>query len=200
MIKTKAEIYKELEDKLKTDECLKSLMGEPFLKEACSLKLTGGAVIDILEGRKPKDYDFININKNELERFYLKVPDLKFLYSSKSANTFLYKDKYILQSLNSDIEDFPFTIEQSSFDLKKGKLERFSTMSYFSKTLIPNDGRFQGRVITDKNFKARIKKWEGKGFKMPDITKKSYMSFTKSTGVIALIKKVFSYSKKKFES
>ena len=141
-----------------------------------SLFLTGGAVIDILEGRKPKDYDF----RLEASRGVQDIVDkavkmgLEFDYTSATAISFRYKGTKV-QVLHKPLEEFPFTIEASKFSVSSLKFRQFDMVSFETKKLIPQDSAYDLSTVSRKTFKNRIKKWESKGFTIHPITRKSYL-------------------------
>lgn len=144
---------------------------DPFVKlilevtGISSINLIGGAVTDILEGRKPKDYDTVgglDIYKDKL--------GLEFQYETKTAKTFK-KGDLIIQSLKTQKEDFDFKISQATLKVdynKKLSLE-LDKESFDNKTLIPCE-----RCWTEKsnalNSLRRLTHWRKKGYEINDIT------------------------------
>lgn len=149
-------------------------------KHCNSLFLTGGAVIDLLEGRKPKDYDFYLTSVLDFNRIIKGGVELglNFNYTSATAVSFTWEGNDI-QVLRKDPSEFPFTIEMSKFSIRESIFEFFDNVSFSSKILIPNDGLlFNNTDVTRTNFLNRISKWESKGYKIHPITKKSYLKCT----------------------
>lgn len=186
---------KKYENILKNDKVLIEL--SEFLKDnnfCSSFYLTGGAVVDIIDGRKPKDYDIITKTAiSAILKKSLDTPELVLLYTSRTALTFMFKEKHIIQILKRNESSFKFTIEQSMFNIKDLVLYSFCVRSYESKLLIPNDSIFEDdeEVVTQKDFKIRIKKWESKGFNIHKITKQSYLGWCKKDSPWQVIKDWF---------
>lgn len=135
------------------------------------LLLAGGAVVDILEGREPKDFDFINWRESDLIRF--RKAGFKHTYTSKSSIT-MEKDDVVVQFISFELKQFGFKIEQSTFDIVKGEL-KIDEDSFTNKVLIPvNFDEFENL----RSAAFRIPHWVGKGYNIPDITYLSLMSCT----------------------
>lgn len=167
-------------------------------KHCDSLFLTGGAVIDLLEGRKPKDYDFV-ISGYDVGRIVKEGAKLglTFEYTSATAVTFSWRGCDI-QVLRKPVDEFPFTIEQSKFSIKNGTFKNFDEVSFNTKKLIPNDVLiFARQEITRKNFLNRIEKWESKGYKIHPITKRSYLKCTKHKSFLDKVIKFFTSKESK---
>lgn len=123
-------------EKLQNNEQLQKF--QDFMKDKNlsyhSLTLVGGAVIDVLNDKTPKDYDFIiNANKD-----YLVEAGWKFLHSTSTADTYNF-DGVICQVLKKPIEDFEFTISQSRISIKGNKISDIylDLVSFNNKILIP---------------------------------------------------------------
>jgi hypothetical protein len=144
---------------------------DPFIKLVLetigisSINLIGGAVIDILEGRTPKDYDTIgglDLYKNKL--------GLEFQYETKTAKTYKTGD-LIIQDLKTQKEDFDFKISQATLkvDYNKKLSLQIDADSFDNKTLLPCE-----RCWTEKSnaLKAlqRVVHWHKKGYEINDIT------------------------------
>lgn len=148
---------------LKLDETLKT-----------TALLTGGAVIDILEGRKPKDYDFI-FNTN-LDKALSNHGELQ--YVSNTSVTYKIHG-VIVQLLYKSTEDFPYTIEQAKYNINNKSLIDFCDTSFNNKILIPTILKKSGFISS--NFTAydaliRVPHWGKKGYKLPEITYKSLLN------------------------
>src|SRR5690554_2154225 len=101
------EILEEYSKKIEEDKVIRILSAEAKRLKVCSsLKLTGGAIVDILDGRTPKDYDFIVRESGELYQKLLKylaaAPSWEFLYNTSTSYTFKFKGEYIVQFLTTD--------------------------------------------------------------------------------------------------
>jgi len=132
--------------------------------------LIGGAVVDILEGREPKDYDFIG----GADHSKLTDEGFKFLGETKTANTYV-KDGFILQFLKTSPQEFDFKIGQATYDILKDKLEIDQT-SFENKMLIPLSFDSSARVL---NSLQRVPHWNRKGYTLPDST---YLSLLNVVG------------------
>lgn len=164
-------VKEKLEEKLKNDPGVKALKAIIEEEKLCdSFKLTGGAVIDILEGRRPKDYDvYTTYNSySEISRKLGHRADVKLLYTSETSITLLIKSEFVLQLLKGTIGSFNFEIEMSEFSLGSGKLSNFDYLGYREKRLVINER------CTKKIPKYRIKHWKKKGYTINPITLKSH--------------------------
>lgn len=142
----------------------------------CSL--VGGAMVDILEGRRPKDYDFAYISKNSIKNL-----GFVFVRDTSTATTYR-RGETVLQVLKTRVEDFDFTISQTKTSFGQSETNiSIDVESFGNKTLIP--------VSYDKigSIKAlsRIPHWSNKGYSINDCT---YMS------LIGVVRKSLSYSMK----
>src|SRR5690606_5969417 len=72
-----------------------------------NIKLAGGAVIDILEDRTPKDYDIVNAGANHIAMF--EAAGFVFVSDSKTAVTY-ERNAMIIQFLKIRLEEFEFRI------------------------------------------------------------------------------------------
>lgn len=128
------------------------------------LKLVGGAVVDLLDGKKPKDYDFTNTSSTY---FFKALKELGYIwqYETKTASTYK-KENSVVQILKTDIKDFEFKISQSYYNLKNKTLN-VDEISFNRKVLIPVSFDNKGKCI---NCLKRKIHWEKKGYTMPDET------------------------------
>jgi hypothetical protein len=139
-----------------------------------NFKLVGGAVLDLWEGRKPKDYDFLKLNLN-------KLPDAVLVDSSKTADTYMVNDIKI-QVLRTSIKDFDFTVSRNCIEdynltyLRYSHIDSFSTKlhecsSYKNKILVPASYSRKGAI----NALLRWPHWRDKGFRLTDNTYRSLL-------------------------
>lgn len=145
-------------------------MADPFVKMIVeeiecisSITLIGGAVIDILEGRKVKDYDCIGtLYENKL--------GLEYSHETKSAKTFR-KGDLIVQLLKTDTNDFDFKISKSrlTINYKKELSLEIDKDSFENKLLIPCEKAWIERKNA-LNSLRRIPHWGVKGYTINDIT------------------------------
>ena len=120
----------EQEDLFKADPLIKVILETEGIN---ATKLVGGAVIDILSKRVPKDYDF-EVN------YFPKVDklNLEYQYETKTAKTFK-KGDFILQQLKTSKDNFDFKISQATLTIACNKKLSLSIDkdSFDNKTLIP---------------------------------------------------------------
>ena len=156
-----------------TDEQKELFEKDPLIKllmEKCNgWCLTGGVIIDILEGRKPKDYDFRTLYDTELEKL-----NFKFLFETKTAITYLIEEKYTIQVLKTLAMDFDFKISTTELkcNYKKELFWSVDKISFDNKILIPQPNSFEHKKNALNSLK-RIPHWRAKGYSIPDET---YMS------------------------
>lgn len=128
--------------------------------------LVGGAVIDILRGVIPKDYDFIH-NSN-LEKIMRENLNFKLEYTSRSAITFSYNGS-IIQLLYKSPDSFAYTLEQSRWNLFEETLINFDEQSFLNKVLVPTKLAFESRGTARVGVK-RLLHWQNKGWNLQNIT------------------------------
>jgi hypothetical protein len=130
--------------------------------------LVGGSVVDILEGRKPKDYDVLAVcDFNALHKC-----GFQFLTETKFATTFI-KDNLVFQFLKTSIECFDFTISQSRYYFNTECLH-IDEISYEKKLLRPVNFTNRRQIIDSL---LRIPHWKRKGYNIDDV---SYISLLSS--------------------
>lgn len=147
------------------------------LSNTVEVILTGGAVVDILENRVPKDYDF---KYNSFLK--LKLDEVAtFKYISNTAITYDLKG-YTIQLLRRKPEDFAFTIEQGEYEIISKNLKHFDEQSFKTKKLVPTTlsnkfpkGFFErGREVNEKTSATeslmRLPHWKKKGYEIDDLT------------------------------
>lgn len=139
--------------------------------DVSNIKLVGGAVVDILEGRKPKDYDFFSLTLTEATKL-----GFKYSHDSKTATTYL-KDDLVIQVLKTGIEDFDFKISQSqlSFNYQKNLSLNIDEISFGNKVLIPANKSWLEKKNA-LNSLRRIVHWKNKGYTINDVTYLSLLS------------------------
>ena len=159
------------------------------------IRLVGGAVIDMADGRVPKDYDFID---SHVFSKYLTLNHV-----SKTADTFTYNHKsgpIKIQFLKTKIEDFDFTVATNNIRIVAKKnslsLDTISNNQFimnidgksilFSVTsTLPDCSSYNSRILIPGSFDKkencynsllRFRHWEKKGFTLPDVTYYSLLS------------------------
>lgn len=168
------ELKESLIQKIVSNENIIELMNI-FNERYSSTKLVGGAIIDILENRIPKDFDLINASKELLlNNGYI------FKYSTKTAETY-EKNGIVVQILNTSIESFDYKISQTTFVLEKKELT-IDTHSFLNKDLVPVG--FESKQAL--NSLRRLPHWKNKGYSINDNT---YHSLLNSACKIYLDKK-----------
>lgn len=128
-----------------------------------NLQLVGGAVIDILEDRKPKDFDFIKWSENNISTFV--EAGFEYQYETKSAKTYK-KGDITIQFINTPLENFDFKISQAYYDFK-AKTLTIDEISFDNKILIPVCFENKRNAF---NSLRRIPHWKNKGYKINDMT------------------------------
>ena len=130
----------------------------------CVLDLVGGAVVDLLEGRKPKDYDIIGGG----DRFKAILEELGYMwkYETKTSSTYV-KNNITIQILKTKLVDFDFKISQSKFSFTGKNELTVDKISFEKKVIIPTSFEDKGKVINSLKRKLH---WEKKGYTMPDET------------------------------
>lgn len=169
----------ELEKKISNDPVIKDFIR--MVKEYNSEKSTngnhqqpiliGGAVVDILEGRKPKDYDFKGRSNGHIEIF--RRNGFVFAYESQTSIT-LTKGDIVVQFLKRDPLTFDFKISQASFNLHKEEL-KIDEDSFKSKTLIPLTFD-KSQVDRALNSLRRVPHWVRKGYSIHNKTYQTLLS------------------------
>lgn len=167
----------EMAEKIKNDKGYK-MIKEIFNNNQLSLSeykyhLTGGAIVDIIFGRIPKDYDIITTDSTwDREEFcnLLLYYGFKFQYETKYASTFI-KEGMTFQVLKTKIEDFDFKIGQSRLNFDNGRHFRFDIdyVSLKEMTLIPTTKSFFDPKYA-LNALRRIPHWKKKGFAIDERT------------------------------
>lgn len=136
-----------------------------------SVKLIGGAVIDILEKREVKDYDFFHLGDNDIIKL-----GFKYSHDSKTAKTYI-KNNLTIQVLKTSIDDFDFKISQATltWNYQKSLILTIDQNSFDNKLLIPCE-----KAWTEKknalNSLRRIIHYKNKGYSINDVTYLSLLS------------------------
>ncbi len=154
------ENYKE---KIESDPVVQLLL-EMFKDKHPSLQLTGGAISDILNDRKPRDYDFLGTGLND------KLTDWEFTGETKTAKTYT-KDGIIIQLLKTKSSEFDFTISQATYNFNNSVVT-IDEESFKSKVLKPVNFTTPERALGTLR---RAKHWEAKGYKLPNSTYQSLL-------------------------
>lgn len=165
-----------MQDMQKRDDMdIEIILQDAFVKEVqelvskdfryASINLVGGAVVDLLEGRKPKDYDLkCNIISSEID--FAKKLGLKYKWDTKVATTY-EREGIIVQFLKTDIKDFDFKISQSKLEFGTKQNLIVDNVSFENKILIPVNFTDRYRIL---NALKRKVHWEKKGYRMEDQT------------------------------
>lgn len=136
-----------------------------------SVNLVGGAVIDIIEGRKVKDYDFLNFSPHDAKKL-----GFKYSHDSKTATTYI-KGGLTIQILKTDINDFDFKISQAelTWNYHKKLSLILDETSFENKMLIPTEKAWTERKNA-LNSLRRVPHWKNKGYTINDTTYLSLLS------------------------
>lgn len=135
------------------------------------LYLTGGAIIDIIDGRKPKDFDFYTEDVDAFFKF-MEYMRFEYMYSTEYSYTFKYSNM-VIQLLKKRIDEFEFTVSQSKYDLSKDVLY-LDELSVNRRILIPVSFTNKEQIMSAL---LRIPHWKRKGF---DIPVQSYYALLRS--------------------
>lgn len=154
----KTTLHQKLLDKIISNDIIQKLT-LIFNDNYRSTKLVGGAIVDILEDRIPKDYDIINGYSDKLLE-----AGFSFKYSTKTADTY-HDGNICVQFLKTTLDKFDYKISQSEFDFKNQKLI-IDLHSFVNKDLIPVSFE-QDRCIDSLQ---RIPHWKKKGYSINDNT------------------------------
>jgi hypothetical protein len=152
----------EQEELFRADPLIKLLLETEGIS---TVKLIGGAVLDILQGKTPKDYDFALGYFPDPKKF-----EMDYQYETKTAKTFK-KGEMVLQQLKTLPEDFDFKISQATLEVNYKKVMSLTIdkTSFEKKILIPTD-----KAWTEKrnalNSLRRIPHWRNKGYTINDTT------------------------------
>ena len=133
------------------------------------IQLAGGAVVDILEGRKPKDYDLVNAIQQPVFTAFRNA-GFEFVSDSRTAITYK-RNNLVVQFLKVGYTQFEYTISQSRYSFDKNELT-LDEDAWNNKVLIPT---IYTRYMAE-NCLSRVPHWEKKGYKLPEIT---YLSLIK---------------------
>jgi len=165
------ELEKVLVDQLKdhsTIQLFKEILGESKYSRS-RLLLAGGAVVDIIEGRKPKDFDFVEWRDDDLVKF--REAGFKHTYTTKSSIT-MEKDGIEVQFISFSLKQFGFKIEQSNYNIVREVLT-IDEDSFTNNVLIPVSFK---ELQNLRSAAFRIPHWIKKGYHIPDMTYLSLMS------------------------
>lgn len=160
------------------------------LFEPMQVKLVGGAVLDILNGDRPKDYDLMMIGNLPMEEVVqrLVLKGAEFIMESKFAYTFSISDpafngiaskKLSIQIIKrTSILEFPFRIQGCSFNLKTGKL--YIDRDYYLKLLTPNNFTCKTKALEQL---AITPKYISKGYTIKNCVWESVVSVATGSNV-----------------
>lgn len=165
--KIKESKEKPFAEKILTNKVVSELIDE--LSVFSSANLVGGAIVDIIDGREPKDYDLI-VEESEIKIIEKLTfnPNFKFLYNSPSSTTFLFKGEHEVQFIKSKPEDFYFLNERNSFNLRAKKFETLFISLFETKMLAVNSEAMMNQRFTASQFGIRVRHWERKGYRISD--------------------------------
>lgn len=150
------------------DTVLKYLLEKKF-----NFCLVGGAVLDIWEGKKPKDYDFTSLSEE-----FLRLDEVSFVDTSATADTYRFRS-FNIQVLKTDINDFDYTISKN-FIFPKTDYHTATTilstklhkcLSYKTKVLIPVSYKKENAL----NALLRYPHYRKKGYTLKDNTYRSLL-------------------------
>jgi hypothetical protein len=149
-------------------QILKSLKSE-FLNN--DIIFVGGGLIDLLEGREPKDIDiFLKHNRNIYHEKLIKF-GFKYISDSSTAKTFSFGG-YVFQLLKKSITEFDFKISKSTYSISHDSWD-IDLISFRDKTLIPDFLASPGMIL---NSLSRIPHWRKKGYTISDVAYQSLLN------------------------
>lgn len=168
---------------VKEESCHEKIYkGSALLKELfdnkLSFTLVGGAVIDIYEGKTPKDYDFINLEDKFLDKCVL-------VDTSDVADTYTYTDKSLvsvtIQLLKTKLENFDFTISTCIIENREHKID-YDRYPYMY-TNLPKKHTYKSKILVPCSYEPRnalnsllrIPHWRKKGYTITDNTYRSLL-------------------------
>jgi hypothetical protein len=136
-----------------------------------SVFLTGGAIVDILNNKYPKDFDIYTPNDIPVSIVnYIYSKGGTFICDSKYSSTFRVKGNRVIQVLKIQGTDrFDFTINQSRIridtTITAKTLLDFDELSFNTKIAIPTTASYVEGI-----HKSRVKLVIRKGFEIPKTT------------------------------
>lgn len=136
------------------------------------MELTGGAVIDILMDRTPKDFDFLMIHESILSR----LSDLGFHFISDTSTAMTFSHDKIsqrIQFIKTPVDEFDYTISCSLFNIGHKRLIAFDHISFNSKILVPRNWKSKKSMISALK---RYPHYINKGFTLPEVTYQSLLN------------------------
>jgi hypothetical protein len=152
-------------DKLKNNKVVKELNDIFLAADNVTVKLVGGAVVDILEGRVPKDYDILVPYNKSRAVVALMVNGFDFKYKTATSETFK-KGSVVVQIISNQPCNFDFTISSSEYIINRDELI-IDELSFNKKTLLPNNFTDRKAVL---NSLSRIPNWIAKGYTIKNAT------------------------------
>lgn len=152
-------------DKIKENITVQLLKGICETEKVNNMQLVGGAIIDLLEGRVPKDYDIISQYEKDKIRKGLKELGFIFMFETSTAQTFK-RNSIKIQLLKTDLVGFDFTISKAQYNPKTDKLI-IDQECFEKKMLIPSSFDNRKAVL---NSLSRIPHWIKKGYTIKNAT------------------------------
>lgn len=142
---------------------------QEFIKyyDMFEIKLIGGAVIDIIENRQPKDFDCLD-GQNTPNK-------LHYISDSNYAQTIMYKGLKIQFLKQNHTNNFDFTIAQNTVTIRKNAVEvTYQDLdSLLYKKLVPVSYENQKMVLQSL---SRIPHWQKKGYTIDELTYSSLLN------------------------
>jgi hypothetical protein len=131
------------------------------------IKLVGGAVIDIIENRKPKDFDCLH-GANVFNK-------LHYISNSNYSKTLIYKGLKIQFLKQEYTNNFDFTVAQNTVTIRKNAVEVVyqDLDSLLYKKLVPVSYEDQKMVLQSL---SRIPHWQKKGYTIDELTYSSLLN------------------------
>lgn len=135
------------------------------------IQVVGGAVVDLLEGKDPRDIDIIMYHTTPQYMNLLVKFGFVYLYDSSTSTTLSFGG-YTFQILKKSLQDFDFEISKSTYNVNNDTFN-VDLISFRNKTLIPNFEQSSGLLF---NALSRIPHWYKKGYSINSITYQSILN------------------------
>lgn len=157
----------ELQAKIENHPVVK-ILDEIITKEVIITHLTGGAIIDILDGRNPKDYDVIA--SRPLKECLIKN-GFSIQYETATSITFKREDIIVQELKRQLVDEFDFRIASAKYKLGSNIKNKLSIDidDYKNRTLVPN--RWDKESIINSLY--RLPHWSKKRF---GVREETYLS------------------------
>lgn len=169
---------------------LNILLQHPFIQQLAhqaslhgTIVISGGAIVDILEGRRPKDWDIplSHVSLGPVQKI-LQELNYTFAYETRWSKTYV-GDNQPIQLVNKELRLYDFTISTAILTLSKTEVSlTLDKESFYSKVLKPVS--FNTSIEHILSILNRIPHWRKKGYIIPEVT---YHSLLSSLAILAKV-------------